>query len=46
LLIEAGFIIRHLDEWGPSAEQIAAYPDLAEEAERPMLFLMSVQKPR
>ncbi|MGG8469017.1 class I SAM-dependent DNA methyltransferase [Rahnella sp. PAMC25617] len=46
LLIEAGFVICHLDEWGPSAKQIAAYPDLAEEAERPMLFLMSVRKPR
>ena len=44
--IEAGFVICHLDEWGPSAKQIAAYPDLAEEAERPMLFLMSVRKPR
>lgn len=46
LLINAGFVIRELNEWGPSAEQIAAVPALAEEAERPMLFLMSVQKPR
>ena len=46
LLINAGFVIRELTEWGPSAEQIAAVPALAEEAERPMLFLMSVQKPR
>lgn len=46
LLTDAGFVIRELNEWGPSAEQIAAQPALAEEAERPMLFLMSVQKPR
>ncbi|STV87696.1 type 11 methyltransferase [Klebsiella michiganensis] len=30
-LIAAGFIIEHLDEWGPTAEQIAAQPALDEE---------------
>lgn len=45
LLIDAGFVIRELNEWGPSDKQITAVPALAEEAERPMLFLMSVQKP-
>lgn len=44
-LIGAGFQIRHVEEWGPSAGQIAANPALAEEAERPMLLLVSVQKP-
>lgn len=45
LLIGAGFVITHLDEWGPSAEQLAATPALSEETERPMMFLLSVQKP-
>lgn len=44
-LIGAGFAIERLDEWGPSAEQIAANPALAEEKERPMLFLLSARKP-
>lgn len=44
-LIGAGFQIAHVEEWGPSAAQIAANPALAEEAERPMLLLVSVQKP-
>lgn len=45
LLIEQGFMLKHLNEWGPSAEQIAALPALDEEKERPMIFIMSVQKP-
>lgn len=45
-LIAAGFAIRHLEEWGPTAAQIAANPALAEEAERPMLLLVAVQKPQ
>jgi hypothetical protein len=44
-LIAAGFVIEQLDEWGPSTEQIAANPGLAEEKERPMLFLLSARKP-
>ncbi|MEG0009667.1 MAG: class I SAM-dependent methyltransferase [Aeromonas sp.] len=44
-LIAAGFEIRHVEDWGPTAEQIAANPALAEEAERPMLLLVAVQKP-
>ncbi|MRS14980.1 methyltransferase domain-containing protein [Enterobacteriaceae bacterium RIT691] len=44
-LIAAGFVIEHLDEWGPSAEQIQANPALDEEKERPMLFLLSARKP-
>ncbi|MBY7812890.1 class I SAM-dependent methyltransferase [Vibrio fluvialis] len=43
-LIAAGFVLEHIDEWGPSAEQIAAMPTLAEEAERPMLVLVSARK--
>lgn len=45
LLVAAGFIIEHLDEWGPTAEQIAAQPALDEEKERPMIFLLRARKP-
>lgn len=46
LLINSGFTITHLDEWGPSAEQLASTPALSEETQRPMMFLLSAQKPR
>jgi len=45
-LIAHGFIIDHLNEWGPTDEQIAINPALAEERERPMLFLLAAHKPR
>jgi len=44
LLIRAGFTIAHVEEWAPSGEQIAANPEWAEERERPMFLLMSVQR--
>jgi len=44
-LIAAGFVIEHVEEWGPDAEQIAANPALDEEKERPMIFLLSARKP-
>jgi len=43
-LIDTGFTIRHIAEWAPSAEQIAARPDLGELLERPMLLLMAAQR--
>jgi len=46
LLIKSGFIITQVDEWGPSAEQLASMPALQEETERPMMFLLAAQKPR
>lgn len=44
-LIASGFVIEKLDEWGPSAEQIAQNPALDEEKERPMIFLLAARKP-
>ncbi|OHX12104.1 class I SAM-dependent methyltransferase [Chromobacterium sphagni] len=44
LVMAAGFTLRHVEEWGPSAEQVAAQPALAEERERPMLLLVSAQR--
>ncbi len=44
LLIQQGFTIKHVEEWGPSEKQVADNPELEEEKERPMLLLVSVQK--
>jgi SAM-dependent methyltransferase len=43
-LIGAGFMIRHVQEWRPTADQVVANPDLAEELERPMMLLVSAQR--
>ncbi|WP_243136362.1 methyltransferase domain-containing protein [Janthinobacterium tructae] len=39
-LIHAGFQLEHVEEWGPTDEQVAQQPALAEELERPMLLLV------
>jgi hypothetical protein len=43
-LIDAGFSIRRVNEWGPSDAEVAAQPALAEERERPMMMLVAVQR--
>jgi SAM-dependent methyltransferase len=43
-LIGTGFAIRHVQEWAPTADQIAASPNLAEEIERPMILIVSAQR--
>jgi len=43
-LIGAGFAIRRVEEFVPSAEQIAAQPELATERERPTFLLVSAQR--
>jgi SAM-dependent methyltransferase len=43
-LIAAGFTIRHVEEFAPTADQISGNPDLAEELERPMMLLISAQR--
>ena len=43
-LIGAGFAIRHVQEWHPTPEQVAAQPALAEELERPMMLLVTAQR--
>ncbi|CNJ00692.1 MULTISPECIES: class I SAM-dependent methyltransferase [Yersinia] len=45
LLVKQGFMIAHLNEWGPTAQQIADCPALDEEKERPMIFLLCAKKP-
>jgi SAM-dependent methyltransferase len=43
-LIEAGFSIQHVNEWGPTDAQMTAHPALADERERPMMLLVAVQR--
>jgi SAM-dependent methyltransferase len=44
LLIRSGFAISHVEEWGPTDEQIEARPELAEERERPMMLLVAARR--
>lgn len=44
LLVQCGFTIRHLEEFCPTPDQIAARPGLREERERPMFLLIAVQR--
>jgi hypothetical protein len=43
-LINAGFTIRHVEEFVPSSEQIATQPEFAKERERPMFLLVCAQR--
>lgn len=42
-LIAAGFAIARVEEWGPSAAQVAETPGLAEELARPMFLLVAAE---
>lgn len=44
LLIQAGFSLTHVDEWGPSEADLKARPALAEELERPMMLLVAAHR--
>jgi ubiquinone/menaquinone biosynthesis C-methylase UbiE len=44
LLIQGGFTICHVEEWGPTAKQIEIRPELAEERERPMFLLVAARR--
>ncbi|NVZ92938.1 methyltransferase domain-containing protein [Pseudomonas sp. D6002] len=44
LLIQAGFTLTHVDEWGPSEADLKARPVLAEELERPMMLLVAAHR--
>ncbi|MGR9212470.1 class I SAM-dependent methyltransferase [Rhizobium leguminosarum] len=43
-LIAAGFAIRHVEEWSPNEDELHDNPDWAEELDRPMFLLISVQR--
>jgi SAM-dependent methyltransferase len=44
LLIRLGFVISYVEEWGPTDEQIAAQPELAEERQRPMFLFIGAHR--
>jgi SAM-dependent methyltransferase len=44
MLVGLGFTLTHLEEWGPTAEQIAARPDWAIERDRPMFMLLAARR--
>lgn len=43
-LIGAGFAIRHIQEWAPTADQVERHPELVEEMDRPMILIVSAQR--
>jgi SAM-dependent methyltransferase len=44
LLLRLGFTLSHIQEWGPTAEQIASLPDLANERQRPAFLLVAAKR--
>lgn len=44
LLLGLGFAISHVEEWGPTREQIAAQPGLADERQRPPFLLVAARR--
>jgi len=43
-LLRAGFVLSHVEEWGPSDEQIAARPSLADDRLRPEFLLIAARR--
>jgi SAM-dependent methyltransferase len=43
LLVEAGFALRHVEEWGPTRQQIAAHPEWKIEHRQPSFLLVSAE---
>lgn len=41
LLLARGFVIAHVEEWGPSEAQVAARPEWAVERYRPMFLIVA-----
>jgi SAM-dependent methyltransferase len=44
LLLRLGFALSHVEEWGPTDEQIAASPALVDERQRPMFLLVAARR--
>jgi len=44
LLLRLGFGLAHVEEWGPTDEQIAVHPSWAEERQRPMFLLVAARR--
>ena len=43
-LIAAGFTVLHVNEWSPTAEDLAAILSLIDEVDRPMLLIVSAER--
>lgn len=44
MLIRLGFTITHVEEWGPTQEQIVSRPELADERHRPPFLLVAANR--
>jgi SAM-dependent methyltransferase len=44
MLVRLGFAICHVEEWGPTEEQIKSQPDLADERRRPPFLLVAAKR--
>jgi 2-polyprenyl-3-methyl-5-hydroxy-6-metoxy-1,4-benzoquinol methylase len=44
-VIGAGLVLTGIDEWGPSADEVAARPELADDRHRPWFLLVSATAP-
>ncbi len=44
LLIDSGFRLDRLIEWGPSAQDLATHPALADEIHRPMMLIVAASR--
>src|SRR6185369_7771213 len=44
MLVRLGFAILHVEEWGPTPEQIASQPGLADERARPPFLLIAARR--
>jgi ubiquinone/menaquinone biosynthesis C-methylase UbiE len=44
MLLRLGFALAHIEEWGPSAEQISGHPALADERQRPPFLIVSARR--
>ena len=44
MLVRLGFVLSHIEEWGPTPQQIAARPSLAQELERPTFLLLAARR--
>ena len=43
-LLQAGFTLAHVEEWGPTDAQIAERPELAVERDRPAFLLVAARR--
>ncbi|GAB1578792.1 class I SAM-dependent methyltransferase [Bordetella petrii] len=43
-VMRAGFTLTHVEDWGPTAQQLAELPALQDERERPMLLLVAARR--